>query len=77
MQVQSRPQTHVGHSRRVHICRYCAKEFSTKWNVIRHERLFHDPNNDPVIVPQSVANGVTTMPVAAPAGKPERLVIFF
>ncbi|XP_076825513.1 uncharacterized protein LOC143471060 isoform X2 [Clavelina lepadiformis] len=71
MQVQSRPQTHVGHSRRVHICRYCAKEFSTKWNVIRHERLFHDPNNDPVIVPQSVANGVTTMPVAAPAGKPE------
>jgi len=59
--------------KRLHICKYCAKDFSTKWNVIRHERLFHKPT-DPVVVPENVLNGtVTDMPImAAPMGKPER-----
>nr|XP_002121746.1 putative mediator of RNA polymerase II transcription subunit 12 [Ciona intestinalis] len=78
---KNNPANHVQrdrheHGRRVHICKYCAKEFSTKWNVIRHERLFHSPN-DPVIVPHSVANGMAvTVAAAAPVGKPERYCRF-
>ena len=64
-------------SRKVHLCKFCGKEFSTKWNVIRHERLFHDPN-DPIVVSQSVANGMpTAVTVVSPPGKPERQVQYW
>ena len=69
----SAPQPIVTYStKKQHICKYCAKEFSTKWNVIRHVKLFHNPD-DPVIVPQGVANGfLMQMSITAPSMKPER-----
>ena len=60
--------------RKIHLCKYCAKEFSTKWNVIRHEKLFHTPN-DPIVIPPSGSNGTAaSITLIGPPGKPERWV---
>lgn len=57
-------------TKKVHMCKYCGKQFSTKWNAIRHENLFHS-NDEPVIPPMTI-----TVPTATQLHyihkKPER-----
>lgn len=58
--------------RKQHICKYCAKEFSTKWNVYRHIKLFHN-ESDPILVTNT--NGIVMQKLVTAPGKPERLYL--
>lgn len=53
-----------------HICKYCAKTFSTKWNVYRHIKLYHQ-EGDPIVVPDHT-EGIMLQKLVTQQGKADR-----